>query len=460
MSKSQAAVILPAAVLELFPNVQLMGGGPTSWGFYSDFDFSTPFQTHFLQLIEDRMRLILKGVDGVQITEMVQANASELLRHHGQKQRAKQALASQNPLVKVAQCGKFFDLCNFPISKEPSHFKLLEAIGEKTIRIVGVACPTKEALKAFVKSWTSIRGRTHQELVQELKFAEMASQGWIWLSKGELVRQKLLEVWKAFFLSQKFELIATPSSTLVEMVRNHAKIGKKSAAISLVSCEFGSEGMLTPAKGFVDQAYFFGNATEFIISFLQFIVKFLRMFPFDYEVVLCGKKSQPLQKALKECHIEAVIEKEGESGVEFRIRDVWGRNWTGPYVKAEEGVAIFSLFSSMERFFALLLEATHGALPFWIAPEQIRILSLGGTSGDELQSKLIREGWRVVLDDRKDPLKQRIRDALQERVPYSIVLGEREHQTGMLSVRAYGSDELVEMKLETLISRLKQFENQ
>jgi threonyl-tRNA synthetase len=275
-----------------------------------------------------------------------------------------------------------------------------------------------------------------------------------------MVRQKLAEIWKTFFLSQGFELIATPSATILEMIQNHAKVGKKTAAIAYIGCGQGKEGLFTPGKGFVDQAYFFGDASEFVISFLQFIVKFLRMFPFDYEVVLCGKETKLLQKALKSCHIEAAIEREGESGIEFRLRDVWGRGWTGPYIRMEGSATLCSFFSSMERFVGLLLEASNGALPFWLAPEQIRILSLGEASGVELQSRLSREGCRVGLDDRKAPLKQRMRDALRERVPYSIVLGDREQSAGMVSVRAYGSEEPVEMTLETLISRLKNIENQ
>jgi len=460
MSKSQSAVVLPAAVIDLFPNVQLIGGAPTSWGFYYDFQFSSPFQPHFLTLIEDRMRHMVKHVAPVQTLEMVQANAAELLRHQGQQIRAKQALSSSTPLVKLAQFGKFIDLCHFPIILENSHFKLLEVIGENTIRIVGTACPTKDDLKAFTKSWTSMKGRAHQDLVQELNFLAPALEGWIWLSKGESVRQKLLETWKTFFLSQNFELMATPSTTSIEMLKNHAKIGQKTAAVSLISCASGSEGMLTPGKGFVDQAYYFGDASEFVISFLQFIVKFLRMFSFDFEVVLCGKETKTLRKALRDCQLEAAVEKEGENGIEFRLRDVWGRQWTGPYIRSERGVTVFSLFSSMERFFALVLEQTKGALPFWLAPEQVRILSLGEISGSELLSTLKREGWRATLDSRRVPLKQRMRDALRERVPYSIVLGDREHEAGMVSVRAYGSDEPVQMTLETLISRLHELENQ
>lgn len=460
MSKSQSAVVLPAAVLELFPNVQLVGGGPTSWGFYYDFQFSTPFQPHFLTLIEDRMRHMVKHVAPVKTLEMVQTSAAELLQHQGQLIKAKQAIMSPTPLVKLAQFGKFIDLCHFPVILENSHFKLLEAIGKDTIRIVGIACPTKDDLKAFTKSWTGMKGKTHQDLAQELNFLAPALEGWIWLSKGEEVRQRLLEVWKNFFLSQGFELMATPSTTSIEMLKNHAKIGRKSAAISLVSCASGNEGMLTPGKGFVDQAYYFGSASEVIISFLQFIVKFLKMFFFDFEVVLCGKETKTLQKALEECQLKTAVEREGENGIEFRLRDVWGRPWTVPYIRSERGVAIFSLFSSMERFFALVLEQTKGALPFWLAPEQVRILNLGEAGGAELLSTLKREGWRATLDARALPLKQRMREALLERVPYSIVLGDREQGAGMVSVRAYGSEESIQMKLETLISRLHELENQ
>lgn len=463
------AVLLAAATQAVFPNVQIYGGGATAWGFFYDFIFPFPFQENFLPLIEEKMRILSKQNLQLQLSEMIPSNAAEYLRYHGQEGRAEQIEKSQEGLIKMVHFGSFFDVSFFEEVKTSyfGKFKLLEALEEGSqgapIRLIGACADSKEELKVFLKSWVSLKNRAHQTLCQQNQFLTQTPHGWVWLPKGEAVRQILLASWKKWAGEQNFELVTTPSRTKSEMLACHTFLNRvQTAELSSLDLNGGGESLLNPERGWVDQLFLF--SPNLVINCLQSIEKFLKIFPFDYEVVLCGKKTEFLQSALDYCQIKWRADPKKELGIEFCFRDLWGQLWAGPSIKSrnihKNSIWIASFFASMERFFALLLEKTGGVLPFWLAPEQLRIINLSGEKSKSIIAALQQQGWRLKIDAKDGPLGLRMHDALQERVPFSIVLGEKEFEKGVLSVRAYGASTSVEMTLETLTNRLKKLENQ
>jgi threonyl-tRNA synthetase len=110
-----------------------------------------------------------------------------------------------------------------------------------------------------------------------------------------------------------------------------------------------------------------------------------------------------------------------------------------------------SIVSTMERMVAYLLEVHNGALPVWLAPEQVTVLP--ATSGALAYARQVRQvlassGLRAEVDDRDATLGARVRDAQQRRAPYIAVVGEREEASGNVAVRLRSSEQLPAMSLE------------
>ena len=100
-----------------------------------------------------------------------------------------------------------------------------------------------------------------------------------------------------------------------------------------------------------------------------------------------------------------------------------------------------AILGSVERFFALLLEHTGGALPVWIAPVQAVLIPIADrhqAAAAEVATGLRRRGLRVELDDRREKMGYKIREAEVRRIPFMVVLGDREVEDGTLAVRTRG----------------------
>jgi len=111
-----------------------------------------------------------------------------------------------------------------------------------------------------------------------------------------------------------------------------------------------------------------------------------------------------------------------------------------------------------ERTLAMLIEKYAGALPLWVAPEQIRIMSIGDEHIDYAKAaaaKLRAEGLRVSVDDRPEKIGYKIREARNERIPYMLVVGDKEVAENTFAVRKRGEGELGEMAADKFIDLAK-----
>ena len=111
-----------------------------------------------------------------------------------------------------------------------------------------------------------------------------------------------------------------------------------------------------------------------------------------------------------------------------------------------------------ERTLAYLIEEYAGALPTWMAPEQVRFLPVTDRAGDycaELAGKLSDQGFRVEVDYRNEKIGKKIREATMEKVPYMVVVGDRDMENGTISVRHRSGEDLGAMSLEAFAALLK-----
>ena len=111
-----------------------------------------------------------------------------------------------------------------------------------------------------------------------------------------------------------------------------------------------------------------------------------------------------------------------------------------------------------ERTLALLIEKYAGAFPLWLAPEQVRILPISDRFMDTakaVRDRLFNEGIRVELDDRSEKIGYKIREAQLKKIPYMLVIGEKEEQSGTVSVRKRGEGDIGAVSVDDFLSSAK-----
>ncbi len=136
-------------------------------------------------------------------------------------------------------------------------------------------------------------------------------------------------------------------------------------------------------------------------------------------------------------------------GMEYVDRDGQKKN---PYIIHRTSIGCY------ERTLALILEKYAGAMPLWLAPEQVRLLTIADRHVDyayEVKSRLEAEGIRVDIDSRNEKIGYKIREARLEKLPYMCIIGDNELETASLSVRERGENgDLGSMSVEDFINRL------
>lgn len=529
-ARQTAAEVLAAAALELFPDTLLFQGQGTSKIFFYDFLFPFSFQPEFLFQLEERMRQILKRAAPIKVLEMVPGNAASLLEHVGQPVLAEKVRELDRALVSMVQMGEFADWCEEPLLDEwdPSYaFKLVEfypiRIGEDTlIRIIGFLEEDKQVLKKAIKSASSFAKSDHLRLVEVCGlFMPMEDLGdglWAWLPKADAVKYALVQWWHVQHRKQNFQLMTTPSCLHVsedeepgfDIFLAHrafwqkispagsSKIAEISYLSSLAEKQL-KNGLFDSVGWISDRAHLFINDEELFqecISSLQFITKIPKILGFEFQIILYtgnvgiqkkdskgAKGYRLLQDVLKEARLEYLIIQdpmlEMQSRIQLRMADALGRWWDGPFIGIDGSMDVKSGFScitrsafnSLERLVALCVERYQGRWPFWLSPEQLRIIVLSNESGkyvQAVQQKLENAGIRFTIDDRKaDPLKTRLHRALCEHVPYAVLIGDREQESDCISYRTpdspnnekMGVDEFINMIIELNGSNDSEFEN-
>jgi len=112
----------------------------------------------------------------------------------------------------------------------------------------------------------------------------------------------------------------------------------------------------------------------------------------------------------------------------------------------------------MERFLGILIEHYAGAFPLWLAPEQVAVLNISEHQADYARSvagALRKAGFRAAEDLRNEKISYKIREHSLQKLPYQLVVGDKEKQAGSVAVRTRGGEDLGAMALEDFIARLR-----
>ena len=187
------------------------------------------------------------------------------------------------------------------------------------------------------------------------------------------------------------------------------------------------------------------------------------------------KAESAIMQAAKEKGLTTVVEL-GEAAfygpkLDFMVKDAIGRKWQLGTIQVDYNLPErFDLtykgaddrlhrpimihrapFGSMERFVAVLLEHTGGKFPLWLSPQQVVVLPISEKFNDYAQKVsefLNRSDVRTEVDDRNEKIGRKIRDNELKRIPYLLIVGEKEEAEGLVSVRAQGEGDKGQMSLE------------
>ncbi|MCH4157888.1 MAG: threonine--tRNA ligase [Acidaminococcaceae bacterium] len=192
--------------------------------------------------------------------------------------------------------------------------------------------------------------------------------------------------------------------------------------------------------------------------------------------------TQGLKDALDDLHMDYVIN-EGDGAfygpkIDFHLKDSIGRTWqcgtiqldmqlperfdltyTGEDGLKHRPVMIHRVvYGSIERFIGILIENYAGAFPLWLAPKQVVVMPITDKQqayAKEVYDKLFAAGYRVSLDDRSEKIGYKIREAQVQKIPYMLILGEKEATEGTIAVRHRGEGDIGAMKLDAFTARLQ-----
>ena len=258
---------------------------------------------------------------------------------------------------------------------------------------------------------------------------------------------------------------------------------------------------LLRVRGFTqDDAHLFCRIDQIegeISKVIQFTLATLKRFGFDqYEVYLSTRPEKyvgepekweiataALEKGLKDALLAYQVDEGGGAfygpKIDLKIKDVLGRAWQcstiqvdfnlperfnityrGTDGKEHQPIMIHrALMGSIERFFGVLIEHYAGAFPTWLSPLQTLIIPISEKQlpyAKSISAELKRLNVRVEVDTRNEKLGQKIREAQVQKIPYMLIVGDKEVQANQVSIRKRTGEELKSQTLDQFIAILNQ----
>ena len=260
---------------------------------------------------------------------------------------------------------------------------------------------------------------------------------------------------------------------------------------------------LTRVRTFTqDDAHIFVRSDQVKSEFenvIDVILKVFKIFGFEnYEAQISLRDPKDTEKyigsdeiweesenAIREACKEKGLETREEIGeaafygpkLDFMVKDAIGRRWQLGTIQVDYNLPErFKLeytaednskktpvmihrapFGSLERFTAVLIEHTAGHFPLWLTPDQVAILPISEKFNDyaqKVRQYFDKQGVRALVDDRNEKIGRKIRDNELKRVPYMVIVGEKESAEGLVSMRKQGGGEQATMSMEEFVQRI------
>jgi threonyl-tRNA synthetase len=564
--RHDAAHVLAAAVMELYPGVKISIGPPIEHGFYYDFEFPAGVTVSDADFdgIEARMREHIAADERFVREDVTIEQALERFRVERQDYKVEliEDLVGNadrgHPLetVSLYTNGPFTDLCRGPHGPSTTRikaFKLQSVAGaywrgdaerQQLTRIYGTAFFSKQELADFLERLEQARARDHRRLGRELRlfmFSELSPGSPFWQPAGMAIYNELSKLWREQNARRGYREVKTPILYDVELWKRSGHWDKYAENMYFTEVEerpMGLKPMNCPAhiqlysderrsyrdlpiryseQGLVhrhepsgtlhgllrvrhitqDDAHIFcteQQIREEVVGCLEFGFFLYDLFGFEPRLELSTRPQQRIgsdetwdraEEALRSALDSQGLGYEINAGdgafygpkIDLHMTDSIGRSWqlgtiqldySMPerfglaYTGADDGehrpVMIHrALLGSFERFIGILIEHYAGEFPLWLAPVQAIVLPIADRHGDAASAvleQLVGAGLRGELDDRSESIARKIRDAELRKVPYMLVVGDREAQSGEVSVRRHGRGDAGSVPASEFVSAL------
>ena len=547
--RHDAAHVLAAAALELYPGVKISIGPPIENGFYYDFEFpdGVSLSEADFPALEDAMRRHV-AADEQFVREDVPVKAA-LLRFAEEDQPYKVELIEDlvsnadpaDPLetVSLYTNGPFTDLCrgpHAPSTKRIKAFKLQSVAGaywrgdanrQMLTRVYGTAFFSQKDLDEYLERLERARQNDHRRLGQQLgmfQFDPVSPGAAFWVPRGTEVFNELVRLSREMGRERGYVEVKTPQifDSSLWVTSGHwekydqnmfvTEYEDRQMAIKPMNCPghcklYSMErhsyrdlplrmwepgllhrrepsgtlhGLLRVRHFAQDDSHIFcseDQIQEEVAGVLEFAFATYRIFGVDVRLELSTRPEQRIGSDELWDRSEAALIRALESqGLDYQLNpgdgafygpkidmhmtDSLGRGWqlgtcqldynmperfglayTGADNAEHQPVMIHrALMGSYERFIGILLEHFGGELPVWLAPLQAIVLPISERHlayGAEVLARLHGAGIRAELDDRGESIGRQIRDAELRKIPFMLVVGDREAEAGEVGVREH-----------------------
>ena len=558
--RHSCAHLIGHAVKQLFPEANMVIGPVIENGFYYDIAVEKPFTSDDLQVIEDRMRSLIK--QKYDVVKKMTPRDEVIAEFENRGEQYKLKLIEDMPeeeAMGLYYHQEYLDMCRGPHVPNTSfleNFKLTKVSGaywrgdsrnEMLQRIYGTAWASKKELNVYLKQLEEAEKRDHRKLGRELDlfhFSEEAPGSIFWHPKGWTLFRKLLDYMRERQDKADYVEVNTPDvmdrslwetsghwfnyrenmfSTQTEderifalkpmncpgSVSMYAQGLKSYRDLPLRMAEFGKvhryepsgalHGLMRVRHFTQDDAHIYCTEDQMAQECIEVVAFVLDIYKdFGFENVKIKLSTRPdnrigtdeiwdkLEGALSNALDVMGLDCElfpGEGAfygpkLEFVLRDAIGRDWQCGTLQVDMNLPERfdityvdengdrgarpvmlhrAILGSFERFIGILIEQYAGAMPTWLAPVQAVILNISQNQSSyckKIEETLKNKGFRVAVDLRNEKIGFKIREHTLQKVPYLLVVGDKEVQAETVSVRKRGGEDLGSMGISALCEHI------
>jgi len=486
--RHSATHLMAEAVQSLFVGVKFGIGPAIEDGFYYDFELPRPLTPEDLPAIENRMKEIIDADYPFIREEVGKEEACRLFAD----QPYKLELIDEFPddRVSIYKQGSFTDLCRGPHVASTSQikaFKLTHIAGaywrgdEKRPmlqRIYGVAFDSQAELEDYLGRQAEAMKRDHRKLGRELdifRIHEEIGPGLVcWHPRGALIRQIIEDFWKAEHAKRGYDVVYTPHIAKLDLWKTSGHWDfYRDYLYSPIEVE-GQQYILRPMnclghiliyksqlRSYRDLPLRYAEMSTFGFSHYELLLS-TRPERYVGAIQMWDEATRSLANVMENLGLPYDIDP-GEGvfygpKIDIKLRDALGHAWQGPTIQvdfnlperfdvcyigddgAEHPVVMIhrTVLGSMERFVACLIEHYGGVFPVWLSPVQAIIIPVADRHigyAQQIQKELEADGVRSRVDERTERMNLKIREAQLQKIPYMLVVGDKEVASSNVSFR-------------------------
>ena len=562
--RHDAAHVLAAAVMDLYPGVKISIGPAIENGFYYDFDFpdGVSLSEGDFERIEAKMREHIAADEPFVREDVPARDALDRFLREAQDYKVEliEDLVRDDgvPTVSLYTNGPFTDLCrgpHAPSTKRIKAFKLQSVAGAywrgdsnrpMLTRVYGTAFFSEKELQEYLERLEQARARDHRRLGPQLglfTFSDVSPGAAFWLPAGTEVFNSLVALSREMGRERGYVEVKTPqiydsslwktsghwqkyrdNMFVTEYEDRHMAVKPMNCPghCQLYSLERHSyrelpirywepgllhrrepsgtlHGLLRVRHFAQDDSHIFCTEDQIqdeVTGVLEFAFATYAVFGLDVRLELStrpdnrigaeelwDKSEAALVRALEGHGLEYTVN-EGDGAfygpkIDMHFTDSLGRSWqlgtcqldynfperfdltyTGADNAEHRPVMIHrALMGSYERFIGILLEHLNGELPPWLAPVQAIVLPIADRHleyAGEVRERLRAAGTRVEVDERTESVGRKIREAELRKIPYMLVVGDREQEAREVAVREHRHGDVGSATVEEFIDRLSE----